>query len=112
MDRLKKLLTEAKSTKDQINVIAEAICEDPDININVEQLVVEGVIDTLTAARAHVAAIGRFLASKPERALHALSKESGIPVDKLRTMSTIQKNQVILDLMAQDLKKQGDAMGL
>ena len=108
MDRLKKLLTEAKSVKEQINVIADAICEDPDLNV--EELIAEGVIDTLTAARANMKAVAKLLVSKPERILYSLSKQSGIPVDELREMSIHEKNQVVLDLMANDAKEQADAI--
>ena len=55
MDRLKKMLSEAKGHKEQINIIAEAICEDPDIDL--DRMVAEGMVGELSALLGYVAGL-------------------------------------------------------
>jgi hypothetical protein len=109
MDKLRKLLTEAKSTDEQIRIIADAVCEDVDLDI--DTLISEDFTDVVTAAIGSIKGITRaILGPKPDQAAVLLSKETGIPVEKIMAMNPEDKRNLLLKSMAKIVNDQYDDM--
>ncbi len=106
MDKLKKLLTEAKSRKEQIDIIADALCEE---DIDLGQLVDEGVIDVAVSMAADARSWAKsFFMNRPNKRIHELAEISGRSPEEIMRMPLEEKNMLVLKSMETLLKQQGE----
>ena len=94
---LKKLLSEAKTDQQQINIIAEAICEDPDLVI--DKLIEEGTVDELTALFGYVAGVAKQIVRGKPGIDERLAKLTGKQYSDVALMTPEEKRALLLKSM-------------
>jgi len=97
MDKLRKLLNEAKSREDQIEIIAEALCEH---DFDVEELIDEGVIDVAVSMAADARSWAKsFFRDKPTKRIYELAEISGRSPEEIMNMNYEDKRDLVLKSM-------------